>query len=159
MTKLLDNMNAQMNREYESAYIYKGMAIYAAGANFRGATGWMEKQADEEVTHAEKFKEFLLDLGYQPKLTGMEEAKTEYKSLADIFEAALDHEKFISKNIRDLYKQAVEEANYEVQVFLNWFIEEQVEEEASVGEIVDLLEMVGDSKNGLFMLDAQLGRR
>lgn len=157
--KLYEKMNDQMNLEYESAFIYKAMSAWCAEEDFKGAEHWLTLQYDEEIEHGEKFRNFLHDIDEKVTFTGMEPAKSEFKSLLEVFELALEHEKLISKSIRELYKQAVEESNYEAQVFLNWFIEEQVEEEASVGEVVSILEKIGDSTSGLFMYDAVLGRR
>ncbi|MDO5717972.1 MAG: ferritin [Tissierellia bacterium] len=159
MSNLLEKMNEQMNREYESAYVYKALAAYCAENDYNGSERWMNEQAKEEIFHAEKFRNFLHDLDHEVKFTGMEPVEENIGSLLDAFKASLEHEKYITRNIKEIYKQAVEESNYEVQIFLNWFIMEQVEEEASVGEVVSKLEKIGDSTSGLFMYDAVLGRR
>lgn len=157
--KLFANLDEQMNLEYESAYIYKAMAAYAAEEDWTGSEHWFNEQAREEIEHAEKFRNFLHDKGFKVSFKGMKAAKTDYKSLLEAFQTALEHEQFITKSIKKLYKEAVEKEDYEVQVFLNWFIEEQVEEEANVGAVVARLEKIGDSTNGLFMMDKALGKR
>ncbi len=156
---LYEKMNDQMNLEYESAFIYKAMSAWCAEEDFEGAERWLTLQYEEEIEHGEKFRNFLHDIDHKTSFTGMEPAKSEFASLLEVFELALEHEKLITKRIQELYKQAVEESNYEAQVFLNWFIEEQVEEEAHVGAVVSKLQKIGDSPSGLFMFDAVLGKR
>lgn len=157
--ELYARLNEQMNFEYEAAYIYNVMCAYCAEQNLNGAAHWLRVQVDEEIYHAEKIRNFLFDRGYETSFTGLDPVEKDYTSLLDVFQKALEHEKLISASIRKLYKEAVEKDEFEAQVMLNWFIQEQVEEEATFGEIVEILEQVCDSSAATFMYDSKLMQR
>lgn len=157
--KMLDALNDQMKNEFHSAYIYLAMAAYFEGRNLSGFAGWMKVQYQEEVGHAMKFFHHVVERGATPVVMGFDTPKADYASPLDAFEAALKHEQFITGKINDLDDLAKAENDKPAQSFLQWFIDEQVEEENSVGQIVDMLKLVGDSGQALFMLDRQLGQR
>jgi len=157
--RMEDALNRQINEELYSAYLYQAMSAWAEAENYKGAAKWMAAQAKEEVEHAAKFYNFILERGGKVKLLAIKQPPSEWKSLLEIFEAAYEHEKHITKCINDLYELATRERDYSTQVFLHWFIEEQVEEEAQTLEIAELLRRAGDSTNAIFMIDARLGAR
>lgn len=157
--KMLDALNDQMKNEFHSAYIYLAMAAYFEGKNLSGFANWMKMQYQEEVGHAMRFFTHIVERGETPVVAGFDTPKADYSSSLEAFGAALKHEKFITGKINDLDDIAKSENDKPVQSFLQWFIDEQVEEENSVGQIVDTLKLVGDSGQALFMLDRQLGQR
>ncbi|MBN2092850.1 ferritin [candidate division KSB1 bacterium] len=157
--KMKNLMNTQIKNELESAYLYLSMAAYFESDGWDGMSSWMKVQAQEEVNHAMKFYAHLQERDSRVKLAGLAEPKFEWKSPLDAFKAAYAHEQFITGTINNLMKLAVEESDYAAQGLLQWFVNEQVEEEASALKVVQMLERVGDSGNGLVMLDHKLGER
>lgn len=157
--KLFDALNQQLNQELEAAYLYLSMAAYFDGTNHPGFATWMRAQSGEENQHAMKFWEHLYDRGGNVKLLAIEKPRADFRSPLDAFEAALAAEKHNTEQIHKLYELAVSEKDYPAQVFLNFFIEEQVEEERSAQTLVDTLKQVGDSTSGLLLLDRDLGQR
>ena len=157
--KIQDAMNDQIQRELESAYIYLSMAAYFESSNLAGFAHWMKAQAQEEQTHAMKFFDFIYDRGGRVMLQAIPQPPADLASPLDVFEKALAHEQKITGHINDLYTLAVQEKDYASQTFLQWFVDEQVEEEKSAGEIVETLKMVGDKGQALYMLDRQLAQR
>ena len=135
------------------------MAAYFEKESLPGFANWMRAQAQEELFHASKFFAFIAERDADVELFALDKPSVEYDSPLAAFEAAYAHEQFISGTIHNLYKLAMEEGDYASQPLLHWFIEEQVEEEASAKEIVDQLEMIQDSKMGIYMLDKQLATR
>jgi ferritin len=157
--KMQEAMNRQINEELFSAYLYLSMAAWAQKSNLPGAAAWMRKQSEEEMGHAMKFFSHISERGGEIELLPIEGPQKDWADVLEVFEAALEHEQHISTCINDLYGLAAEEKDFASQVFLQWFIEEQVEEEASVDEVVQKLKMVSGSKNGIFMVDRELGKR
>lgn len=156
---LLSEMNTQIKLELYSGYLYLSMAAYFEAHNLPGFAHWMRKQAGEEQEHALKFFDYINDRGEKVVLQAIEQPPSEFKSPLAIFEQSLEHEKSVTARIDLLYSIAVKDNDYASQSFLNWFVDEQVEEEKHASEIVEQLKMVGDSANGLFMIDAVLGKR
>lgn len=152
-------INDQIQAEMESAYVYLALAAYCEHEGFLGAAHWMKLQAQEEVGHAMKFYTYLNDVEGRVILQAIEAPKKDYNSMLGVFEAALEHEKMITSRIHKLYELSTNEKDYAFQVSLQWFINEQVEEEANAMEIITKLKSVGDSKEGLFMIDKELGQR
>ena len=152
-------LNEQINHEMFSAYLYLAMSAYFQSIGLEGFAGWMRVQAREELTHAMKFFDHLHDRGARVELGAIEKPKLKWASPLDAFRAAYEHEKFITGKINGLYKLAEAEADYPAKVFLDWFVKEQVEEEASASHIVELLGRIKDSGSGLVMLDRELGKR
>ncbi len=156
---IADEFNAQANREFYSAYLYLSMAGYFEQKNLNGFSNWMRVQAQEELTHAMKFFDYILERGGKTKLEAIDRPQTEWSSLLSAFEDAYKHELFISENINRLTALAIDEKDYAANNFLQWFVTEQVEEESSVDNIVQKLRLVGDNGSGIFMIDNELAAR
>lgn len=157
--KLQDALNEQMKNEFYSAYIYKGMQAYFDSEELKGFGNWFRVQTLEELTHGEKFFNFLLEAGGQADLRAMDPVKTAYKSPLEAFEAALKHEQFVTSRINQLMDLARKESNHAAQIFLQWFVTEQIEEEASVTTYVRKLKMVKGDGRGVLLLDQEAGQR
>ncbi len=157
--KVQDAINDQIQRELESAYIYLSMAAYFDTANLSGFAHWMKAQFQEEQAHAFKFYDFVNDRGGQVILQAIGSPPVKFQSPLDAFEKALAHEEKITGHINELYALATEEKDIASQNLLQWFVEEQVEEEKNAGDIVDMLKKIGDSYHALLMLDRELGQR
>jgi len=157
--KLNDAINAQIKNELESYYIYLSMSAYFHSKAFDGMGHWMRVQAHEEMTHAMKFFNHLIDRGGKVVLKDLKQLKTAWKSPLEAFQDAYKHEQKISGMIHKLVELAREEKDHATEVFLNWFVEEQVEEESHALQIVEKLKMVGAHPGGLYMLDRELGAR
>lgn len=158
-TKLLDAMNEQMKNEFFSAYLYLAMAGYFQAEDLPGIASWMRVQALEELTHGEKFFNFLCEAGGRTDLRTLDAPQNDYSSPLDCFEYSLKHENFVTDSINNLMNLAREDNNHAAQIFLQWFVTEQVEEEASFGLIVKKLQRIGDDGNGLLRLDEELAQR
>ena len=157
--KIQAGFNEQINHEFYSAYLYLSMAAYFHSLNLEGFASWMRVQTKEETAHAMKFLDHLRDRGARVELEAIDKPKMKWTSPLDAFKAAYEHEKFITGRINGLYKLAEKGADYAAKVFLDWFVKEQVEEEASASNIVQMLGRIKDSGAGLIMLDKELGKR
>ncbi|MGM0420519.1 MAG: ferritin [Bacillota bacterium] len=157
--ELLEALNGQLNAELESAYIYQAMAAMFAEEGFTGFAAWMDMQAIEEQEHARKFYDYINERGGRVKLEAIPEPPFEWESPQAAFETALEHEELITDKINKLYALARKHDDYATEAFLQWFVDEQVEEEDSVNEILDKFDRVGDTATGLYMLDKELGAR
>ena len=155
---MIEALNKQVNRELYSSYLYLGMAAYFENKNLQGFSGWMRIQAQEEMTHAMKIYDFILDRGGKVVLLPIEAPESVWESPLEVFEATYEHEKAVTKMINDLVKLSIDTNDYATHAFLQWFVTEQVEEEASVGGVLEKLKLAGDS-SGLLFLDAELGKR
>lgn len=152
-------LNHQLNLELSSAYAYLGMAAYFQQTPFTGFSQWMELQSQEELEHAHKFFNYIGERGGKVKLQAIPEPKCEYKTPLQVFETSLGHEQKVSASICGIYELALAEKDFPTLSFLKWFLDEQVEEEKSVGEMVAKLDLVGDNRNGLFHLDKLAAKR
>ncbi|HPG30260.1 MAG TPA: ferritin [bacterium] len=158
--KIEKAFNEQLNKEYFSSYLYLSMAAYFESRNLKGFANWMRVQTQEELAHFMIFFDNIIERGGKVSLTGIESPQTEWKSILDAFEAAYKHELFISNSINELVALSIQEKDYAANNFLQWFVKEQVEEEASVDEIVQKLKLLGEEKGGgIFMLDNELSSR
>ncbi len=157
--KVRDVMNQQIKHELESYYIYLSMAAYFHSQNFDGMAHWMRCQAHEEMIHAMKFFDHILDRGETVELLNLAQLKTTWNSLLEAWQDAYGHEKFITGKIHGIIKIARKENDYSSDTLLNWFTKEQIEEEQNTGKIAQQLELVGDDKHALLMLDRELGAR
>lgn len=157
--KMAKAINAQITREFYSAYLYLSMANDATAKGFKGAASWFAVQFGEEQGHALKFAKYLQDQGAKVELDAIAAPKTEWKDLLDMFKEALAHEKKVTAWIHEINELAVAEKDYATQNVLQWFINEQVEEEASATDVIWMLEMSAGSKGALFMADKTLGKR
>ncbi len=147
----------QLGREIEAAYIYLAMSEYFDARGLKGFAGWFENQSTEEWAHAMKFRAYIQDRDGRIRYPKIAQPETEFSSVLEAFERTLEHERAVSRAINDLYALAVEEKDFASQAFLNWFVTEQVEEEKTVRDIIDLLKLVEGSKDGLYLLDKKLG--
>ena len=152
-------LNDQIKNELESYYIYLSMAAYFHSNSLDGMGHWMRCQAHEEMIHAMKFFQHLIDRGGKVVLQDVRQLKTDWSSPLEAFQDAFEHEQFITGKINELTTIAREEKDYASEPMLAWFSDEQIEEEASTGKITDELEMVGEDKSGLLMIDRELGQR
>lgn len=152
-------MNAQIKHEMESFYIYLSMSAYFSEQNLDGMAHWMRAQAHEEMIHAMKFYDHILDRGGQVFLMDLKQIKPKWESPLEAWQDTLEHEKFITGKINSLMKISREENDYASEPLLIWFINEQIEEEKNAEKILREMEMVGASKEGLIMLDRELAAR
>ena len=150
-------MNKQLMREIEASYTYLSMAGYCQSLGFEGFAHWLEEQSEEEWEHSKKFRKFIEDRGERVHYEAIPEPEGDFSSIVEVFELALAHEQSVSRSINDLYALAEEEKDFASQSFLDWFVAEQVEEEKTVTGIIDWLKRLGDSPQGLYLLDRQLG--
>jgi ferritin len=152
-------LNAQVNAELYSAYLYLSMESYFQSLNLNGFANWMRVQTQEEVSHAMKIYDFVNERGGRSLLKGIDGPPTEWESPLAAFEAAYAHEQKVTGLINDLVDLAIKEKDHATNNFLQWFVNEQVEEEASADAIVQQLKMMKKAPGGMFMLDRELGRR
>lgn len=157
--KMQEALNTQINKEIYSAYLYLSMAAYCESINLKGFANWMTIQVQEELNHAQKFFNYLPERGGKVNLQPIDGPKTEWDSPMAVFKHVYEHEQLVTGLIHGLVKLAREEDDYATESFLKWFIDEQVEEEASASEVVEKLKLAGDRGGGLFMLDRELGTR
>ncbi|MBI9082130.1 MAG: ferritin [Desulfobacterales bacterium] len=157
--RLTQAMNDQIKHELESYYIYLSMVSWLHDRNLDGMAHWMRCQAHEEMIHAMKFFDHIIDRGGKAVLQDLKQLKTDWVSVEEVFNDAYAHEQFITSKINELTTIAREEKDYASEPMLAWFSDEQVEEEATTGKIAAELEMVGKDKTGLLMLDRELGQR
>src|SRR5688572_7304633 len=156
---LTDALNEQLKHELYSSYLYLAMSAYCDSQNLSGFAHWMRLQADEEREHAMKFYDFILDRDGRVALHSLAQPPRDFGSPTDLFEQVLAHEQEVTSLIEQLYRKAVAEQDHATQVFLQWFISEQVEEEKTASQILETLRMAGDNKVALLMLDRELGAR
>lgn len=157
--KMRNALNNQIKNEIYSAYLYKSMGLHFKAESLNGFAAWMAAQAKEEEFHAQKLIDFVINRGGRVELEQIDKPKSKWSSPLEAFKEALEHEKFVTSEIHNLVKLADEENDLPSHYMLGWFVDEQVEEEATAGEIVDKLELVGDKPTALFMYDSVLGRR
>ncbi|UTJ07528.1 ferritin [Arcobacter roscoffensis] len=149
----------QLNKEYHSAYIYLGMSAYCSKEGFNGASNWFLIQYQEEVAHGMKLFKYLEDQDVEIKLPKIDAVDVDYKSLLDVFKKSLSHEQKMTKNLNNLSDLAMKEKDHATYNLLQWYVTEQVEEEATVGEIIDHIKLVGDNGYGLYTIDKELSGR
>ncbi len=157
--KMLKALNGQINAEMYSSYLYLGMEAYFQSISLNGFASWMRGQVQEELFHAMKFYDFVFERGGQVTLQTIKKPESSWKSPLDAFKNVLKHEQLVTSLINDLVNLAIAEKDHATLNFLQWFVAEQVEEEASVGEIVDKLKLIKNDTSGLFFLDADMSKR
>jgi len=157
--KLADALNAQMNNEFDAAQAYMAIAAYCEHTNYSGFANYYLQQAEEERFHGMKIYNYMNDRGIQAKFSGTKAPKTEFKSVLDTFEVGLLQEKSVTKNIYELTDLAWEEKEHATISFLRWFLDEQVEEEATFDTHIEYLKRIGEDKNALFIYEKELGQR
>ena len=152
-------LNGQVNAELYSAYLYLSMESYFKSLNLSGFANWMRAQAQEEMMHAMKIYDFINERGGRVILKAIEGPATKWDSPLAVFEAVYAHEQKVTSLINDLVDLAIKEKDHATNSFLQWFVNEQVEEESSADEVVQQLKMMENAPGGMFMLDRELGRR
>lgn len=157
--KLEKAINEQINHELFSEYLYIAMQAWFAGENLDGMATWMEAQSHEERFHAMKFFRYLLDRGGQVELLALEKPPVDFKDPLNAFKEAYKHEQFITGKINELMDLACQENDHASKSFLQWYVDEQVEEEATAEGIVRQLEMINGNTAGIYMMNAELGKR
>ena len=157
--KMAKEINAQINREFFSAFLYLAMANDAIDKGYLGTGKWMSIQFKEEQEHALKFAKYLQDQGVKVELAAMAAPKKVWKGILDMFQEALAHEKKVTAWIYGLNALATKEKDYATQSMLKWFIDEQVEEEANCNEAITALSLVGTSAGSAYMVDRHIGKR
>lgn len=156
---MMQAMNNQINAEMYSSYLYLSMSACFEEMNFSGMAAWMQVQAKEEMEHAMKFYKHIIDRMGRVTLKAIDAPPTEWKSPLAIFQEAYKHEQKVTGMINGLMQKACDEKDHASVIFLQWFVTEQVEEEAAACGIVEKLKMIGDSSNALIMYDRALGMR
>ncbi len=157
--KLTEAFNDQLGLEFEAMYVYLQMAAHFDAADLPGFARWMRLQAEEERDHAMRVFEFILDRGNEVQLRQLPAPSVETSSPLATFQQALEHEQRVTRAIHELYTAAIEEEDYASYPLLQWFVDEQTEEEATVGQIVRRLRRAGDDPSALLLLDQELGGR
>ena len=156
---LQDAINEQINFELFSAYLYLSMSAHFEKQNLSGFANWTRVQYQEETGHAMKLYKYVFERSGAVTLKAIAQPATKFKTPVDVFKEVLKHEQKVTSLINKLYELAVKEKDYAAQIFLQWFVNEQVEEEKNATDIINMLEMIGDSPVSLIMADRQLGAR
>lgn len=157
--KLQKSLTEQLNREYHSAYLYLGMSAYCSKEGYNGAANWFLIQYQEEVSHGMKMFQYLEDQDAEILLPDIKGVKVDYKSFLDVFEKSLAHERSMTKNLNILSDMAMKDKDHATYNLLQWYVTEQVEEEATVKEIIDHIKLIGDNGYGLYTIDKELSTR
>lgn len=157
--KMVDALNGQINKEMYSAYLYMAMAAYSESQGLNGIANWFSVQYQEEMAHAMKIYRYVLEQGAVIKLAAIDEPPAKFGTPLEMFEKTLAHEQFVTKSINELMDLSISVKDHATQIFLQWFVTEQIEEEANDNAIIDKLKLAGQDGNGLFMIDKELGMR
>lgn len=158
-SRIEDALNKQINLEFSASYIYLGMALYMDAEHLSGFASWMVAQSDEERTHARRLLRYMLDRNGNVQLEAISQPKVDYDSIRAVFEASLEQEKNNTGSINALYSLASELDDYATQAHLKWFLDEQVEEEKSIIDILGRLDLAGEDKTAILILDQALAER
>lgn len=160
LTKKLETaLNEQINAEIWSAYLYLSMSAYLGSKGLSGMAHWMRLQYEEELTHGLKFLDYIIDKGGTVALKPIGKVQTSWKTPLEVFEDSRKHEQAVTQMINKLVDLSIEESDHATRNMLTWFINEQVEEEATVTAIIDNLKLIKDNGVGLYMLDKELAQR
>ncbi len=157
--KLESELNKQLNAELYSAYLYLSMAAYYESKNLKGFANWMNVQAQEEQVHGMKLYDYINERGGRVQLAAIEAPPVEWSSVVDVFDNVYSHEQKVTGLINNLVNIATEEKDHATVNFLQWFVAEQVEEEASASEVLEQLKFIDGKGSGIFMLDRELKQR
>ncbi|MGI6091905.1 MAG: ferritin [Veillonellaceae bacterium] len=157
--KMQDAINSQIQAEFYSAYLYLSMSAYCESKSLKGFANWLNVQYQEENSHAMMLLNYLLERGGKVRLDTIDAPPSEFGTITELFEKVLTHEQHVTSLINKLYETAVSEKDFAAQIFLQWFINEQVEEEASVGEVLDKLSVIGEKTVDILYLDKELSVR
>lgn len=157
--KMADRINEQINREIFSAYLYLGMSARMTEAGYHGVGKWLMIQYHEEMFHAMKFYGYLQDQGSAVELKAIAAPSFKETGIKELFQHVLEHEKGVTKSIHEIMTQAIEEKDYATQAFTQWYVNEQIEEEKNDTDILQAIELIGNSNQGLYLLNIELGKR
>lgn len=157
--KMVQSLNKQLNNELYSAYLYLAMSSYTTHIGLKGAANWFMVQYHEEMVHAMKFYDYVNSQGEHARLEAIATPPAEFGTLLSMFEQTLKHEQFITKCINDLMDLAIKDKDHATQIFLQWFVTEQIEEEGNDNDVIAKLKLVGDSPQALMMIDSELATR
>ena len=158
-TTIEEALGKQINQEFTAAYNYLGMAAYFDSQSLDGFASWMQIQHDEEVDHGMRLFRYLLDRGGKIELDGIPAPRTEYKNSVEVFETALEQERANSNCINELYQLATKSNDFATKSHLQWFLDEQVEEEKSIEDIIAMLRLAKDDVSALLFLNDKMGNR
>lgn len=158
-SKMAERLNQHLNVELYSGYLYLAMSAYCKSESMNGFANWFFVQAQEETAHALKFYNYINDQSQPVTLFQIDQPPTKFSSFVEVFEKSLSHEQHVTSCINELLTCSLQEKDHATHAFLEWFITEQVEEEASVKDILDSVKRVKDSGQGLLMLDRELATR
>lgn len=156
---MLKALNKQITREFHSAYLYMAMSAYFESGNLPGFAAWMRLQAQEESCHALIFFNYVCERGGKVELGAVAAPPAAFESPQDAFEKTLEHEQYITESINTLTDLAIKESDHATRAMLQWFVTEQIEEEANAGRILARLRLMQNGQKGLFMMDRELGAR
>jgi ferritin len=157
--RMADRINEQINKEIFSAYLYLAMSARMSEAGYKGVGNWLMIQYHEEMYHAMKFFNYLQDQGASVQLKQIAVPDFKETTVKDLFQHVLEHEKAVTKSIHEIMALAVEEKDYATQVLDQWYVNEQIEEEKNANEILQSIELVGSSSQGVFLINVELGNR
>lgn len=157
--KMLNAINEQINAEQYSAFLYLSMSAWCADKGLPGFANWMYVQYQEELTHANKMFNFVNERSGKVEIKAIAQPETEFKDIVEVVEKVLVHEQHVTSLINNLVDIAIEEHDHATQSFLQWYVDEQVEEEANVSDILDTLKLINGQGNGIFMLDREMRQR
>ena len=157
--KMADRINDQINREMYSAYLYLAMSTKMTEAGYKGFGSWLTVQYHEEMFHAMKFAGYLQDQGAAVKLAAIASPDFKESAAKELFQHVLEHEKGVTKSIHEIMAMAIEEKDYASLAFVQWYVNEQIEEEKNATEILQNIELLGNNAQGLFMLNIEMGKR
>lgn len=157
--KVLTKINDQLNHELAAAYLYYSMAAYFESINLKGFSNWMIIQAQEELTHSHRLFMYIINRAARPTLKAVEMPKKDWKSPLDAIKDAYKHECMVSEMINECVGMAIKENDHMTNTMLQWFVNEQVEEEAAADDVVQKLKLIGDNTGALFLLDNELAKR
>jgi len=157
--KIVDRINLQINREMYSAYLYMAMSAKQTEVGYTGIANWLMVQYHEEMFHAMKFYNYLLDQGAAPVIAKIDAPEVKTVNVKETFKHVLEHEQFVTASIRELLELALAEKDYATENLVRWYVDEQIEEEKNATDILQNIELLGDSKQALFMLNIELGKR
>ncbi len=153
---ILEVLNNQINKELYSAYLYTSMQAYCANQSLCGIANWLKVQAREEISHAQKIYDYIIESGNKVKLEQISKPESEWNNVVELFEKALIHEEFVTQSINTISEIAEREQDRATQIFMQWFIMEQVEEENSIRKILERLKLSSDM---IYQADAELSLR
>jgi len=157
--KIQKGLSAQLNHEFYSAYLYLAMSAYCTHKDFNGAANWLKMQYEEEHMHATKIYNYLVEQGVHVSLKEIAKPPKNFGTLLNVFELSLEHEQIMTGRLNDLSDLALKEKDHATYNLLQWFVNEQVEEEASVSEIISKIKLVKKDGFGLLMIDNELNKR